>query len=186
MYTSTLAADILAADHRWAPVRRVPHDPAITDCDRAAGLLLLLFAQPPARICRLTIDDLVRTHDGRLQLRLGRVPVDLPPTARHALPAPGRASAREGTGLSGQPSRWLFPGAYAGRPMALGIRVRPARHASPMELAREPACVFSRLLGFTRQTADNWTADTGTTSSYAADQSRRDPTERRPAGTNIS
>ncbi|UUU44166.1 hypothetical protein [Streptomyces sp. NBC_00162] len=79
----------------------------------------------------------------------------------------------------GSPSRRL-----ALRLTALGIRVGPARNASLMELARElPAYVFSRLLGFAQQTADNWTAETGTASSYAANLSRRAPTGGRPAGT---
>ncbi|MFB6614678.1 hypothetical protein ACFCV9_10750 [Streptomyces sp. NPDC056367] len=195
VYTSTIAADILAADHRWALILRLLHDPGITDSDRVAGLLLLLFAQPPARICRLTVDDIVRAHDGRLQLRLGRVPVDLPPPLDALFQHLAEHPRGRGAVLAGQPPRWLFPGAYAGRPMepaslavrlkALGIRIRPARHASLMELARElPAYVFSRLLGFAQTTADNWTAETGTASLYAADLSRRAPTGRRPAGTN--
>lgn len=40
---------------------------------------------------------------------------------------------------------------------ALGIRPRPTRNASLMALAVEPpAIVFSRLLGFSEQTAANW------------------------------
>ncbi|WP_405497578.1 hypothetical protein [Streptomyces sp. NBC_00096] len=67
---------------------------------------------------------------------------------------------------------------------ALGIRVRPARHASLMELARElPAYVFSRLLGFAQQTADHWTTETGTASSYAAEITRRAPASGRSGGT---
>ncbi|WP_406346539.1 hypothetical protein OH787_06360 [Streptomyces sp. NBC_01547] len=197
VYTSTFAADILAADHRWALVRRLLHDPGITDSDRAAGLLLLLFAQPPARICRLTVDDIVHTHDGRLQLHLGHVPVDLPPPLDTLCLHLAEHPRGRGPILSGQPPRWLFPGAYAGRPMepsslafrlkSLGIRVRPARHASLMELARElPAYVFSRLLGFAQATADNWTAETGIASSYAADLSRRPLAAGRPSGTNRS
>ncbi|GAA3878232.1 hypothetical protein [Streptomyces lannensis] len=62
------------------------------------------------------------------------------------------------------PSPWLLPGPRTGRSMepvslsrrlkVLGIRPRPIRNASLMDLATEfPAFVFSRLLGFSEQTA---------------------------------
>ncbi|MDW4918525.1 hypothetical protein [Streptomyces californicus] len=53
---------------------------------------------------------------------------------------------------------------------ALGIRPRPTRNASLMDLAAElPAIVFSRLLGFSEQTAANWIAESGgEDASYAA------------------
>ncbi|MBW8707614.1 hypothetical protein MBT84_49055 [Streptomyces sp. MBT84] len=62
------------------------------------------------------------------------------------------------------PSPWLFPGPRTGRSMGpvslsrrlkvLGIRPRPTRNASLMDLATElPAFVFSRVLGFSEQTA---------------------------------
>ncbi|MEU8975602.1 hypothetical protein AB0D11_41460 [Streptomyces monashensis] len=63
--------------------------------------------------------------------------------------------------LHHSPSRRLFPAALAERPLepaglskrlkALGIRPRPTRNASLMDLAAGlPAYVFSRLLGFSR------------------------------------
>ncbi|MCX5308986.1 hypothetical protein OG304_37015 [Streptomyces sp. NBC_00160] len=184
LYTSSFAADILAADARWKLVHRLVQDPAIAVCDRAAGLLLLLFAQPPARIARLSHDDIL--DDGTtLRLRLGAHPVEIPAPLdgmiRELIDHPtGKAPV-----LDRGPSRWLFPGALADRPMepaslskrlkALGIRPRATRNASLMDLAAElPAYVFSRLLGFCPQTAANWSAETSAADAgYAAQRARR-------------
>lgn len=61
----------------WATVRRLLHDDTIRTEDRLAGLLLLLYAQWPAAISRLTVDHIERT-DGAARIRLGDVPVQLP------------------------------------------------------------------------------------------------------------
>ncbi|ANP55983.1 hypothetical protein J2Z21_004120 [Streptomyces griseochromogenes] len=70
---------------RWATARRLLHDDTLKSEDRLAGLLLLLYAQWPAAISRLTVDHIEET-DGAVRLRLGDVPVDLPgPVAEPAL-----------------------------------------------------------------------------------------------------
>lgn len=63
---------------------------------------------------------------------------------------------------------------------ALGLRPRPSRSASLMDLAAElPAFVFSRLLGFSEQTAANWLAESGGEDApYAAHRARRASTAR--------
>ncbi|MFD4022256.1 hypothetical protein ACFWRV_01880 [Streptomyces sp. NPDC058576] len=50
-----------------------------------------------------------------------------------------------------------------------------ARNASLMDIASElPAAVFSRLLGFSQSTADNWGSDArGYSSAYGAEIARR-------------
>lgn len=57
----------------------------------------------------------------------------------------------------------------------LGIRPRPTRNAPLMDLAAElPAFVFSRLLGFSEQTAANRRAESGGEDApYAAHRARR-------------
>ena len=42
--------------HRWNIARRLLHDDTLKPDDRLAGLLVLLYAQTPAAICRMTID----------------------------------------------------------------------------------------------------------------------------------
>ncbi|MEV6423707.1 hypothetical protein [Streptomyces sp. NPDC051662] len=170
-YTSLLAADIIAAETRWRLVHRLIHEPDIFIRDRPAGLLLLLLAQPPSRICALSRDDVL--GDGTtLRLRLGTHPVEIPPPLDGMLRELLRHPAGKAHRLEPGPSRWLFPGARAGRPMepvslsrrlkALGIRPQPTRNASLMDLAAEPpAFVFSPLLGFSEQTAANWMSESG-------------------------
>ncbi|MFI7286124.1 hypothetical protein ACIBRY_05615 [Streptomyces anulatus] len=46
--------------------------------DKAAGLLALLFAQEPSRVIALTTDHM-DISDGTVTLRLGKVPVQMPP-----------------------------------------------------------------------------------------------------------
>ncbi|MEV6730725.1 hypothetical protein [Streptomyces sp. NPDC051364] len=182
-YTSSLAADVVAADTRWRLVRLLAQDPGIAVRDRAAGLLLVLFAQPPSRICSLSRDDVL--DDGTtLRLSLGVNPVEIPPPLDGMIRELVHHPVGKAANLDPAPSRWLFPGAYAGRPMepaslsrrlkALGIRPRPTRNASLMDLAAElPAFVFSRLLGFSQQTAANWIAESGgDDATYAAHRAR--------------
>ena len=72
-----LLAVSIEADHRWTLVRRLLHDEALDPVDRLAGLLVLLFAQPLARIARLTVDQVV-DDEGHAALQLGAKPVRLP------------------------------------------------------------------------------------------------------------
>lgn len=185
LYTSNFAAEVIAQDQRWALVRRLVNDTDLQTTDRAAGLLLLLFAQPAARICRLTTDHLL--DDGHT-LRLGRQPVDIPAPLDDLLREPACRRRGHGPVLAGYEPPWLSPGIYAGRTLEphslgcrlkrLGIRPRVARNASLMDIASGlPAYVFSRLLGFSRSTTDNWDTDaSGFSPAYGAEVSRRTPT----------
>src|SRR5262249_19521774 len=64
-------------DHRWALVRSLLHDDSHAIADRWAGLLVLLYGQPLARIARLTRDQITFTP-ARAQLLLGTTPLELP------------------------------------------------------------------------------------------------------------
>ncbi|MFE0063345.1 hypothetical protein [Streptomyces sp. NPDC059003] len=70
---------------RWATARRLLHNDTLKPEDRLVGLLLLLYAQWPAAISRLTVDHIEET-DGTVRICLGAVPVELPaPVAELAL-----------------------------------------------------------------------------------------------------
>ncbi len=71
-----------ALTHSQAPVRT-----------RAAACLTLLFAQPPARIVRLTIDDIIHGDDGQILLRLRDPPPPHQPRQPVAVPRPPRRPA---------------------------------------------------------------------------------------------
>jgi hypothetical protein len=67
---------------RWEQARWLLHDHTVKPEDRLAGLLVLLYAQWPAAISRLTVDhiDITDTDitDNEVRLRLGEQPIVLP------------------------------------------------------------------------------------------------------------
>ena len=63
--------------HRWNTARRLLHDDTLKPDDRLAGLLVLLYAQTPAAICRMTIVD-IETEVDPVRLHLGSSPIHLP------------------------------------------------------------------------------------------------------------
>lgn len=169
----------LAPDARWQLARRLLHDDTLEVADRVAGILVVLYAQPVARIVRLTCDD-IDDQGTRLTICFGADDVEIPvPLAQLArqLPAPAQ------TGPSGSvraARRWLFPGRQAGLPMhpstlarrlhRVGIDVRAARNAAMLQLAAEiPAAVLADTLSIDVGTATRWAASAGATwSRYAA------------------
>ncbi|MFJ2914612.1 site-specific integrase [Streptomyces sp. NPDC087228] len=168
---------------RWATARRLLHDDTLKPEDRLAGLLLLLYAQWPAAISRLTVDH-IEDADGGVRIRLGAVPVELPaPVADLAL---RQVAVRRSHAVLGRTdSPWLFPGGQPGRPISawamgerlrkLGIRLAQARSTALLQLASElPAAVLARTLGIDITVAVKWQrAAAGDWAAYAAEISRR-------------
>jgi hypothetical protein len=171
-------------DHRWALVRTLLHDGSHAIEDRVAGLLVLLYGQPLARIARLTRDQATVTPD-RAQLPLGTTPLQLPAplgdlvcqllSRRHGHAAVGRTHDHP----------WLFPGGAPAQPIStsrlrarlanLGIQGRSGRNTALMDLAAKiPPVALARLLGIHINTAGDW-ADRagGSQAAYAAEVSRR-------------
>ncbi|MFF7258239.1 hypothetical protein [Streptomyces microflavus] len=75
---SAFTGQLIARDTRWRLVDRLIHGDEIPAADKAAGLLALLFAQEPSRIIALTTDHM-DISGGTVTLRLGKVPVRMPP-----------------------------------------------------------------------------------------------------------
>lgn len=180
-------------EHRWNVARRLLHDDTLKPEDRLAGLLLLLYAQGPSAIHRLTIED-VEVGAQEVLLHLGNAPVQLPePVAQLARTV---AANRKGHATIGAlaPSPWLFPGGQPGRPISttqltqrlnqLGIRPNQARSTALFQLATEiPAAILARTLGIHTDVAVAWQRlSAGDWATYAAEVSRR-PSNRasRPA-----
>ncbi len=164
--------------------RRLLHDDTPGTRDRLAGLLVLLYAQPTARISRLTVDH-VDVSETAVRLRLGQVPITLPgPMADLTLKLLDGKRGHATTG-AGRPSPWLFPGGQPGHPIsathlgqrlkALGIQPGPARSTALFQLATElPAALLARMLGIHINVAVAWQhASAGDWMNYAADVSRR-------------
>jgi hypothetical protein len=175
---------ILDTEARWGHARRLLHDTTFKPEDRVAGLLVLLYAQWPSTISRLTLSH-VQLSDDQVRLRLGREPVLLPE------PLAGLTrqlvATRHGHAALGDPgtSRWLFPGGQPGRPISsyqlaerlrqLGLHPGQARSTALFQLAADlPAALLARMLGIHITVAVAWQrASSGDWTSYAADVSRR-------------
>ena len=175
---------IIDTEARWHHARRLLHHDTLKPEDRVAGLLILLYAQGPAAISRLTLDH-VHAGEQHVQLRLGREPVILPEPLG-ALLLQLTASRRGHAALGDQgTSPWLFPGGQPGQPISayrlaerlrqLGLRPGPARSTALFGLAAElPAALLARLLGIHISVAVAWQrASSGDWTAYAADYSRR-------------
>ena len=175
---------VIDTEARWTQARRLVHDQNIKAEDRVAGLLVLLYAQWPATISRLTLDH-VQTDEREVRLRLGREPIVLPePLATLVRQLVVTRSGHATLGDQGT-SQWLFPGGRPGRPLSgahlchrlreLGISPGQARSTALFGLATElPAALLARLLGIHISVAVAWQrASAGDWTSYAADYSRR-------------
>jgi len=125
---------------RWQQARWLLHDGTVKPEDRLAGLLVLLYAQWPAAISRLTLDHLDTAGD-EVRIHLGREPLVLPePVADLARQL---VQTRQGHAVIGDHGRssWLFPGGQPGRPISaarmtqrlreLGIRSSQAVRVRP-------------------------------------------------------
>lgn len=169
----------LDAEQRWSIARRLVEDDTLDPADRVAGALVVLYAQPIARIITLTTTDVIDT-DGQIQLRLGPDALDLPEpfaTLIRLLPHRRRESSAQQV-----PNPWLFAGTHAGRHInavalatrlaAIGIQPRRARLAAVDQLSREiPPAMLAGVLGLTPRTASNATTRAGGQwSNYVADR----------------
>ncbi|MFJ9011846.1 hypothetical protein [Streptomyces canus] len=109
------------ADARWDTARRLLHDDTLKPEDSLAGLLLLLYAQWPATISRLTVDHIEET-DGAVRIHLGAVAVSL--ASRR-----GRSLRKLGIRLAEARSTALFqlatelPAAVLARTLGIDITV---------------------------------------------------------------
>jgi hypothetical protein len=175
---------VIDTETRWEQARWLLHDGTLGPGDRVAGLLVLLYAQWPAAISRLTLSH-VDTSDDQVRIRLGREPVLLPePLDALVLQL---VATRHGHAAIGDPgtSPWLLPGGQPGQPISayqlaerlrqLGIQPGPSRSAALFQLATDlPAAVLARLLGIHITVAVAWQrASAGDWATYAAEVSRR-------------
>ena len=150
---------------RWANVEMLLHDDSFRLYVRVAGLFMLLFAQPLARICRMRADQINRPADGLVTVTFDTFAIELPAPldrlvvdqlARH-----GNASYASNT------THWLFPGGIPGKHLATenirsqlvrrGIHPSEARKAAMFGLAAEiPTPILADILGLGKNTAVRW------------------------------
>lgn len=158
-------------DEQFALARRLLHDPdAASIEDRAAACLILLYAQPAAKIAALTTSD-IETRDGDTYLALGPEPLLLIPPL-DALVTALPVAKPFGTASTLADGRWLFTGKNAGthlhptslmaRMNRLGITTRASRNTALLHLASTtPPAVFASLIGISIGTATRWAALAG-------------------------
>jgi hypothetical protein len=177
-------SSVIDGETRWNQARWLLHDRTVKPEDRVAGLLVLLYAQWPATISRLTTDH-VLTDDTQVRLRLGHEPVVLPePLATLVLALVATRHGHATLGDQGT-SPWLFPGGRPNRPIShtrlterlrqLGIRSGQGRSTALFQLTTElPAALLARMLGIHISVAVAWQrASAGDWTAYAAEISRR-------------
>jgi hypothetical protein len=156
-------------EHRWALARRLVTDDTIDPAARVAAALVVLYAQPLARVAALTTTHVHR--DGQtVTVGLGPDRLELPEpfaTLIASLPRP-----RADSPAAHLPTTWLFPNSRPGRhlgPVALarwlrelGIESVPMRRSALNQLAAElPPGILSSMLGIRPTTAARWVSQSG-------------------------
>jgi hypothetical protein len=180
----------ISQDARLALIRELLADENGLLVGRVVALLVLLYAQPVARIARLRVDDVLLQQD-QVALRLGEPPSSVPePFA--ALLLKLLANRPSMTTATNQDSPWLLPGRRAGQPMTPGTlrklilgagvpnvyaRTSALRHL----VLQVPAPVVAGMLGFHPVHAAYVTKAAGADwSRYAPGEHSRYPVKRRP------
>ncbi|MEO3863628.1 hypothetical protein [Acrocarpospora sp. B8E8] len=174
----------LDQDRRWDDARRLLHDETCPTADRAAGLLIILYAQKLTDITALTINH-VHQRDGHTFLYLGSRPIALPTPLDDLVNELVAIRKPRGGGVLNPESAWLFPGRWPGRPLTegalarrlheLGLNPRQDRNTALFTLAAElPAAILAKTLGINIKGAIQWQKiAAGDWSTYAADLSQR-------------
>lgn len=154
----------LGEDERWQYVETLLHDDTIRLYTRIAGLFMLLFAQPLARICRMRADQVTLAPEGAVVVTFEAVGVEMPELLNELI----RRHLDHGAPASyANQGKWLFPGRLPGKHLvtenirgqlvARGIRPNHARKAALFHLAASmPTPILAELLGLSPVTAGRW------------------------------
>ncbi|MEV4236707.1 hypothetical protein AB0J47_16180 [Nocardia sp. NPDC049737] len=163
---------------------------------RAAAIIVLLYAQPLARVVRLTIDDVINDCE-RVLLRLGDPPSPVPEPVTDILLGWIESRTNMNTAAN-RDSHWLFPGRRAGQPMhpetlggllkALGVLNVPGRTSAMRQHVQQmPAPVVADALGYHYVTTTKLAAEAAATwSRYVTTPRFRSPTGWTPSTTRDS
>ena len=170
---------LITQSQRVALIARIYHGQQMELIDRVLALLVLLYAQPLARIQHLTCADVTTDDQGQMLVRLGTppAPVPAPFDAVFGQYLTARGNLMTATNPA---SSWLFPGRRAGQPLQinsmrlrlanLGIPNLPARSRAIRELLRQaPPAVVAGMLHYTSGAAEHIATEYGATwKHYAA------------------
>ena len=148
----------LADSHRRRLITQLLTNPELELRTRVAGLLILLYGQPLARITRLRVADIHHDND-QTSITLGRdrlaLPAPIDQLVRELAAAPQGSTLHDHTG-----DGWLFPGQLAGAPITperlrrrlvqqlAPLPIRHGRHSAITgQLRQQPARPDDLLLG---------------------------------------
>ncbi len=161
----------LTQDERISLIRRFVVSDALPLHLRAVTCLMLLYAQPMARIIRLAASDVTRDGNGELCIQFGTPPAPVPEPFAALIEEQAAAAGGDG---------WLFPGRNVAQPRSYtgvynalrdaGLPMRNARTSALRDLVLQaPAPVVADALGFHKTTTTRqFTAAGGRWSRYAA------------------
>jgi len=146
----------LDAQSQTEAVDQVVYTGDLTDRDRLAAILIIVFGQRTEKICKLTWREMIVT-DTDVTVRLGSYPITLPPP----LDGPVRALASDnvhGQTAAHPNSPWVFRGYTPGNhidPAHLRLRLKPlfaalaARLGTLTELSKTtPVAILAETLGY--------------------------------------
>ncbi|MFV0434311.1 MAG: hypothetical protein ACK5LO_10055 [Leucobacter sp.] len=165
-----------ADNEYWQTVERLLHDESIRVDTRLCGFFVLLYAQRPSHISRMTRDLVTLTQED-VSVRFANDPIVLPPGVDTLMRQHLQALGSDGERAN---SPWLFPGQNPARPVdqgglgmrlkRVGVAAQASRTTAMMQLAAElPAAVLAGFLGIHPQTAVVWNKlAAGDWSSYPA------------------
>jgi len=152
-------------------IRRIHDGDGMELTDRVLALLVLLYAQPLARIQQLTVTDITTGDDGQLLIRLGDPPTPVPAPFDQIIRQHVAARRNQMTAAN-TTSPWLFPGRASGQPMHttslrlrlhnLGIPNLTNRSRAIREMLRQaPAIIIAGMLGYSSAGAEKIAAEYG-------------------------
>lgn len=164
--TRALPAVTTSDQQRWRHVEVLLHDDTVRIYVRIAGLFMLLFAQPLARICHMRTSQ-IDTSNGRTTVTFDAVPIEMPEPLAGLVRQ--QAQSRGNASYASRDNGWLFPGGIPGRPLntenirgplvAIGIRPHASRKAALFQLAAQvPAPILAELVGISQNNAAKWAA----------------------------
>ncbi|THJ65630.1 hypothetical protein E8P82_11705 [Arthrobacter echini] len=145
----------------------------LTDADRAAAVLFLVFGQPLTRISRMTRDQIERRHNATI-LRVTDDEILVPSPFDNVLTQHLERLPHQNTTAHRGDPRWLFPGARPGQPINhntlmtrlrdAGIEIRAAHNAALRALVLDiPAAIVANTLGYSYQITDKHRRNSGAT-----------------------
>ncbi len=164
-------ATLITQHKRIELIRRIHNGDGMELTDRVLALLILLYAQPLARIQQLTVDDIATGDDGQLLIRLGEPPTPVPAPFDQVIRQHVAARRNQMTAAN-MTSPWLFPGRASGQPMHttslrlrlhnLGIPNLTNRSRAIREMMRQaPAIIVAGMLGYSSTGAEKIAAEYG-------------------------